>query len=989
MKRVISTVLAVTMLVVSLPFTELSTSAFGWFGFGSGMSFGGNWGRPGQTTTADVMTNVKVEFQDTKYQSVSTVESGELFYLYLSLAGNNVNQSNTSTTYTIEITDNNLLLPNFAGSGLRDGAKYNGFTMHVETDSSGNITRRYLTYDIANGQTKAVWLQAKFANGTTPDGDQATVTLTASGSGQSKSSSVTATSKMEWDDSKTANMSTISIAQINSGTDITYTLKAYPNYTSDKQGEWWVDEVEMTDTIELPPGLSFDEAPTLSNISQYITFSDNVDIGNEDFDFEIVESSTTKVTVRWIIKSTNTGAEMAPCTVTATLNVDKLVVGSFESGKIQNKLSVRVNGVNDNESTWVKLTDRNADVSISAPEPAKISLSKNVAGTAGTNGSGAAEYYSSKGYLVCGEYVLFEVYAKNDGESAATGTMTLTDVVPDGLTPVSDVSINGHTTDGTVDGQTVTWTHDALAAGKDFTGYVVCKVDSDISDTLKSVRNVVYLGTPSQYESIATAYVSIKKPSASYEIYKSVDKSIYTAGDTLTYTIKIKNTGEQGIEFESLVDNFSQTGAVDVTTNEVPTGSFKVAAGEEVSYKVVATVLEGASGDLTNTATATPSTSGLTEKSASVTVSQNAFNFGDGSFSKVGDTTVSTQGGTANYTLNYHNGTKNTTKFTEGNELVFQDTLPAGLTLASVTFAGKALAEGKDNAVEIGSDGSAYYTKDGQKVTIYYTGSLGAYSGFTAVIGTTIDFTATGVSEKENDNGATYKVITANTAYAFLGANDTEKKEASSENEIKESLVALSVDKFAITEDYSVDKITNSTIDLSGETITDWNTAIADDGVIQETIGSGEYDEVLPGQLMTFYIKVTNTGKETINGFKLTDTILSQYYSGDSYIKIVDSDKTTLQSGAMANYQSISEISQWYDKLGYLDSASHGTEKVTLFDSTVPVSIEPGGYVVLAYQLVTRSASLSAALGHSTWLPFWEGNGRWCLRIRQHPISGW
>jgi hypothetical protein len=36
--------------------------------------------------------------------------------------------------------------------------------------------------------------------------------------------------------------------------EIPYTLKAYPNYTSTKKGEWWVGAVEMTDVITLPDG---------------------------------------------------------------------------------------------------------------------------------------------------------------------------------------------------------------------------------------------------------------------------------------------------------------------------------------------------------------------------------------------------------------------------------------------------------------------------------------------------------------------------------------------------------------------------------------------------------------------------------------------------------------------------------------------------------------------------------------------------------------
>ena len=57
-KRVISMLLAVLMILVSVPISSLTASAWGGPGFGG---FGG-WGRPGWGQTPDVMTNVRAEF---------------------------------------------------------------------------------------------------------------------------------------------------------------------------------------------------------------------------------------------------------------------------------------------------------------------------------------------------------------------------------------------------------------------------------------------------------------------------------------------------------------------------------------------------------------------------------------------------------------------------------------------------------------------------------------------------------------------------------------------------------------------------------------------------------------------------------------------------------------------------------------------------------------------------------------------------------------
>ena len=150
------------------------------------------------------------------------------------------------------------------------------------------------------------------------------------------------------------------------------------------------------------------------------------------------------------------------------------------------------------------------------------------------------------------------------------------------MTPVSGVSITSkddkskkYETDGTISGQTVTWTKEGLGVNETFTGYVVCKVNSDntVGTSMQSVRNAVYLGTPEQYESVAAAYVNIKKPSSSFSITKEITdhKSIYSVGDTLNYEIKVSNTGEKDITFSSLTDVFNDETNLDIDKSNLPT----------------------------------------------------------------------------------------------------------------------------------------------------------------------------------------------------------------------------------------------------------------------------------------------------------------------------------------------------------------------------------------------------------------------------------
>lgn len=706
-KRVISMLLAVLMILVSVPISSLTASAGN-----NPPRYGGDWGRPGEGDKPDVIKNVRAEFTDTSYHQTTEQESGELFYLVLSLSGSNVNQLDRKTTYRIEIPEH-LLLLDFPGQGMRDGAKYSGFIMHVEGNS------RYLTYDIGNGETKgANFLKVKFANGKTPNGEQATVKITASGSGQSKTSTVTAKSKIAWDDSKSVTQNTISLSQLSNNNEISYTLKAYPNYTSTKKGEWWVGAVEMTDVITLPDGLTFQSGANASNIRDYLTLPDDVKITS-------ASASGNTLSVTWVKKSTNTNAEMAPYTVNAALKTNMIEVGNFTSGKIHNDLTVRVQGVNSTDSDqWETLPKKSADVTILTPAPAKIDLSKKVEATAGDDAASLQKY---KGYLVCGEYVLFKVEATNSGETAKSGTLTLTDVVPAGLTPVSGVSITSksekYETDGTISGQTVTWTKEGLGVNESFTGYVVCKVDDNISTSMQSVRNAVYLGTPEQYESVAAEYVNIKKPSSSFSITKTVDNSIYSVGDTLKYTIKIENTGEEDITFSSLTDVFNDETNLEIDKSNLPTGSFTVVVGEKKTFEISVVVKEGKTGDITNTATATPE--GGTPQSASATASQNAFSFGDGQFTKNVSSTIANAGGQITYTLKYYNNSRYSGKYTENDPLEFTDDFAKlnDLTVGNITVKLNGKEQENPNIQNVNG-----------KVTVKYVGDVPAYGSVTVDI---------------------------------------------------------------------------------------------------------------------------------------------------------------------------------------------------------------------------------------------------------------
>ena len=146
-----------------------------------------------------------------------------------------------------------------------------------------------------------------------------------------------------------------------------------------------------------------------------------------------------------------------------------------------------------------------------------------------------------------GDTLTYTITLTNNGN--ADGTVTVTDEIPAGTTLVEkSITNNGVESNGTI-----TWTDVEVKAGK--TAEVSFKVTIN-SDTKTSVTNKAVIDGNKPTEEVETKIANITGA-------KSVDKSTAKVGDTLTYTIKLTNSG-------------NGDGKVTVT-DEVPTGTTLVA----------------------------------------------------------------------------------------------------------------------------------------------------------------------------------------------------------------------------------------------------------------------------------------------------------------------------------------------------------------------------------------------------------------------------
>ena len=563
--KLLSVLLAVLMLFTSIP-AMFPASASGSGGSGNPI----------------VLTNASVEFRDKYFKEITDTDSGEIFYLMAKIGGNNVEEGEVDS-YRIEISDKNLLLPNFAGNGFKDGAVYNGYTLHVNSDGS-----RYITFKIDNGETKQIRLQAKFQNGKTANGTAVEVKLTQESSGKSVSNQITADAAMQWSASKGENRTSLKAQEIAKGTTVNYTLSASPNNVSKKTGAEWVQSLKFEDTISLSEMTFTGGAQTaVENAVKSAVAAAGYTAGN--LSVEAIDGTST-AKISFTVDSKNTNAEMPAVNlnVALPLNSGTVKMNGTADGKVTNSLTVSGKPYGDNAS-YSTIGGNSVELKVSAPQGPKFSIGKTV--------------QNGKAYYVNGDTVEFEISASNTGDAA--GDITLTDNVPNGMTLQSITAA-----DGTVSGNSVTFQN--VAAGATVTANVVCRVSKDQTANL---TNEVTDGN-----NTAKATISVKEDKAvietpvksGYVTYKGKDLGQryypHIAGQIATYTISVTNSGAKDakgvlVSDDSLSYNLeNMTYTVDgVTRSDFP-DKIDVPAGKTVQITVTGTIRDDVAGEISNVA---------------------------------------------------------------------------------------------------------------------------------------------------------------------------------------------------------------------------------------------------------------------------------------------------------------------------------------------------------------------------------------------------
>ncbi|MGG5258682.1 CARDB domain-containing protein [Phycicoccus avicenniae] len=298
--------------------------------------------------------------------------------------------------------------------------------------------------------------------------------------------------------------------------------------------------------------------------------------------------------------------------------------------------------------------------------------------------------------VTAGAQITFTLTARNDGPSTAS-VVTITDPLPSSVAPVSATT----TTPGascSIAGQDVTCTAPTLASGSSLVATVVGTVASGTpASTLvnTATAGAQTPGDPTLSDNTATSTTRVQTR-ADLSIDKTGPATV-TAGTGITWTMTVRNDGPSVADTVVVQDTLpagvtfvSGTGTGTTCDEQAGGGGVLCDVGTLASGatrtitlvgRVDADVASGAT--LTNSATVSSATTDPTPGNNTDTHTTTVATSADVSLTKTAAPDPLTAGAPATYSVVATNGGPSTAQ-----GLTVTDTVPAGLTIRSATFAG-------------------------------------------------------------------------------------------------------------------------------------------------------------------------------------------------------------------------------------------------------------------------------------------------------------
>lgn len=501
-----------------------------------------------------------------------------------------------------------------------DVARNQYYVLVERFDTYANTTRPWAADDTFNTSLGA-YFDNDASNGTTWNVELDIIDKNTGNSVVTKTAEVTSQSSVEVTQNKTVDVTNVQVGASSGvttlGTDITYTLgvstgnKSASNVLS--YGEAIVTEYIVTDTFALPEGLYINE----SDFASAVTFE-----GMNNPTINKTKDGSGRVTgfeLTYTATNTSKDHQISDLAAKMKLKGDYVqVMNEFtkrgdNAADITNKISTSYKSTN-NPTDPINLGEVPVTTKVSRPTAAEYTNPQKIVEDAAAR-YGTWDSWNDK-YLVVGDYVVYKLTFKNSGQEKLTGG-TVTDTPVNGLTVVKpdnttaqeiynikssmwkysiekiqrgawtdnpDVVVNVDTNNNKVE-----FTNITLNKDETFTGYVLAKVSDNVTDKTTLTNKAVFGGkderTADVIQKPTTANVDISKTVTATSTSGKTSTTGYNAGDSVEYVVKISNTGSADAKDVKITDLFP-CGVIDVESITVDDITWSNTTGDGKSQTV-------------------------------------------------------------------------------------------------------------------------------------------------------------------------------------------------------------------------------------------------------------------------------------------------------------------------------------------------------------------------------------------------------------------
>lgn len=463
----------------------------------------------------------------------------------------------------------------------------------------------------ASAENEAKWpFTLKFVKvTTTSDGTKTEEEMT----DDNKSISVKAKSEAQINNTKSADVQSLTLGEVNGqttlGRDINYTVSAYSGSELDTEnrrfgiGEAPIRSYTVTDTLSFREFEGNVYIPTDGNAEQAIRNALRAPAG-VNYSITKIEQTDGKITdftFTYTVDNDKYNSADGTCTeqiqdtqYVFTLKGSSVTVAdgfkdTDANKKITNSVSTAAQTIHN---VSVNAQPDSAGTTVRRPKDAQYAgANKSVADV--SDQYGTWNPWDSNAYVVEGDYVLYKIEFTNSGETQLTNAV-ITDTLPEGLTAAKDITGNNYqnvlgkfmnqdlynslikssnannyngpwVTSGTatdsVSGQTVKFSDVSVEAGEKFEAYILAKVTDNVNDKTPKTNSVTI------DDEVYTASINQQPKKANVSVSKSVVNT--TDNSSAKGTAKYNSNADETVRYTITVSNNGTADAVGVTLKDI------------------------------------------------------------------------------------------------------------------------------------------------------------------------------------------------------------------------------------------------------------------------------------------------------------------------------------------------------------------------------------------------------------------------------------